>query len=600
MLRRVILLAVIAVLLGVPAWRSTTGTAKEPASSADQSTKADLRRPVAAVLLDRETTVAVANSRTGSISLVSLSDRKVLSETVIAKELGGLATVEDGTRLLATDPVRHELLVVQRDSDARANVIARHATSRHPRTVAVSANSAMAGVAAQWAHRVDLFDLTSLNTAQKNAANLPRRTVEVPFPPLELLWLPDGQHVLAADTFSGRLAVIDAVNARLVSVRELTGHNIRGLTLDAAGENVYMSHQVLDEWATINWQTVHSGTLMGNAAARIPVAQLLDGKGSLDGVAESIPLSNTGHGGGDPAGLLVLADGSLTACLAGTSEVILVNRFGVLTQRYSVGSRPTQLLPLKDGKALVVNRHGDSLDLLDWTQDVPVATIPLGPQRPLKAAERGELLFYDSRLSHDGWLSCHSCHTDGHTNGLRADTQGDGTSGAPKRVLGLGHVAFTDKWAWSGRVQELYDQVRKSLLTSMLSDDVRERDVNDLVAYLETLLPPPPSHPSDSSPDDRDAVARGRNVFLGHQCQGCHVPPLTYTASDVYDVGLKDENGQRKFNPPSLRGVGHARRLFHDNRAESLEDVFQGHGHPSDTALSDKDLADLVRFLRSL
>lgn len=600
MRRYPILPAVLAVVTIVLVWVGTTGAAKDVSSPSDLREKSDLRRPVAAVVVDRRKTVAVANSRTGSVSIVSLVERKVLRETRIAKELGGLASIADGALLLATDPVRHELLVVQRDADAAVRIVSRQTTSRHPHTVVVAVDGRTAGVAAQWAHRVDLFDLTPIHTAQQSAIDLPRRTVELPFPPLELLWLPDSHHLLAADTFSGRVAVIDAANARLVSVRELTGHNIRGLTLDAAGENVFIVHQILDEWATINWQTVHSGTLMSNLASRIPVAQLLQGTGSLDGVAEQVPLSNTGHGGGDPAGLLMQPDGSLAACLAGTSEVILINRFGVLTQRYTTGSRPTQILPLADGKAVVVNRHGDSLTLLDTAQDESVATIALGPQRPLKSAERGELLFYDSRLSHDGWLSCHSCHTDGHTNGLRADTQGDGTNGAPKRVLGLGHVAFTDKWAWSGQVQELYDQVRKSLLTSMLSDDVREQDVNDLVAYLQTLLPPPPSRPPETDAADREGIARGRDVFLGHQCQGCHVPPLTYTASDVYDVGLKDENGRRKFNPPSLRGVGHARRLFHDNRADSLEDVFQGHGHPSDTALSDKELVDLVRFLRSL
>ena len=599
MLRRPILPAVLAILTIVPAWLGTAGAAKELPSPLDRREKADLRRPVAAVLLDQDETVAVANGRSGSISIVSLVEGKVLRETNIAKELGGLASLSDGKTLLATDPLRHELLILRRDTNAALQIVARQATSRHPRTVATTADGRWAAIAAQWAHRVDLFDLTSARTIPETG-ELPRRTVDLPFAPLELLWLPTGRHLLAADTFSARIAVIDAESARVASVRELSGHNIRGMALDATGQNVYIAHQVLDEWATINWQTVHSGTLMSNIASRVAVAQLLEGKGSLDDVAEQVRLSDTGHGGGDPAGLLVKADGSIAACLAGTSEVILVNRFGVLTQRYNAGPRPTQILPLRDGKSLVVNRNGDSLTLIDWTRDVPAATLSLGPQRPLKSADRGELLFYDSRLSHDGWLSCHSCHTDGHTNGLRADTQGDGTNGAPKRILGLGHVAFTDKWAWNGQVQELYDQVRKSLLTSMLSDDVREQDINDLVAFLQTLLPPPPSRPSEAEAADRAAIARGREVFLGHQCQGCHVPPLTYTASDVYDVGLQDENGRRKFNPPSLRGVGHARRLFHDNRAESLEDVFQGHGHPSDTALSDKELADLVRFLRSL
>jgi cytochrome c peroxidase len=78
------------------------------------------------------------------------------------------------------------------------------------------------------------------------------------------------------------------------------------------------------------------------------------------------------------------------------------------------------------------------------------------------------------------------------------------------------------------------------------------------------------------------------------------VPPLTYTSQESYDVGLADEHGQTKFNPPSLRGVGHNTAFFHDSRARALEDVFQVHGHQLRTPLSDGQVGDLVRFLQSL
>ena len=55
-------------------------------------------------------------------------------------------------------------------------------------------------------------------------------------------------------------------------------------------------------------------------------------------------------------------------------------------------------------------------------------------RRGMTAADRGERLFFDGRLSHDGWLSCQSCHTDGHTNNALADTLGDGSFGAAKRL----------------------------------------------------------------------------------------------------------------------------------------------------------------------
>ena len=52
-------------------------------------------------------------------------------------------------------------------------------------------------------------------------------------------------------------------------------------------------------------------------------------------------------------------------------------------------------------------------------------------------------------------MSCHSCHPDGHTNGLLNDNLGDGNFGAPKRVLSLLGVGQTGPWAWNGGVADL-------------------------------------------------------------------------------------------------------------------------------------------------
>jgi cytochrome c peroxidase len=116
--------------------------------------------------------------------------------------------------------------------------------------------------------------------------------------------------------------------------------------------------------------------------------------------------------------------------------------------------------------------------------------------------------------------------------------------------------------------------------------------VGDLTTFVHALPPPPAA--------DGEPVERGRRVFEAHGCVRCHIAPLTYSSHGTHDVGLADERGARKFNPPSLRGVGHGRRFFHDNRAASLEDVFTTFGHPDGGTIDGDDLTDLVRFLRSL
>ena len=77
-------------------------------------------------------------------------------------------------------------------------------------------------------------------------------------------------------------------------------------------------------------------------------------------------------------------------------------------------------------------------------------------------------------------------------------------------------------------------------------------------------------------------------------------PRPTYTSAGRYDVGLADEVGNRKFNPPSLRGVGRRDRFLHDGRASSLEEVFRDHAPPPGAVLSPRETADLIAFLKTL
>jgi cytochrome c peroxidase len=149
-------------------------------------------------------------------------------------------------------------------------------------------------------------------------------------------------------------------------------------------------------------------------------------------------------------------------------------------------------------------------------------------------------------------------------------------------------------------MRSLHDQVRHSVTASMQGLGATSRQVIDLVAYLHTLKAPPGIAPEAVSVTDAELLERGREVFAAENCGWCHVPPLTYTSDRLVDVGLVDEQGLSKFNPPSLRGVSQQTRFFHDGRAESLRAVFEDYGHQLETGLDEQDLQALVRFLQSL
>jgi cytochrome c peroxidase len=272
-----------------------------------------------------------------------------------------------------------------------------------------------------------------------------------------------------------------------------------------------------------------------------------------------------------------------------------------------VGGRPVAIVVSPNGSlAYVANQQSDAISVVTLAEPSSVKHIALGRSHngsnendlPTALEQQGERLFYDARLSLDGWFSCHSCHTDGHSNGRNADTFGDGSYGAPKRVLSLLGTGATGPWAWNASQKTLEDQVRQSLrFTLQRAGDPSQREVAALVAYLRTLEPVPPVSGFTVDPA---AVDRGGKMFSRLRCAECHTPP-SYTSAGVYDIGLGEGKvGDNEFNPPSLRGIAHAAPYFHDGRAKTLEAVFKELRHKIPPDLADSELNELIAFLRSL
>jgi DNA-binding beta-propeller fold protein YncE len=560
---------------------------------------ARLRRPVDAVFLRDGQTLCVANQRSGTLSLVDLSGPRLRGEVDVGQRLTGLAVLPDHKHVLAADDGRHELIALSADG-RRLTVRARLAVGPYPVSVTVLPDGGRAMVASLWSRRVEVVDLAPLSSPDRPTLRV-LHTVRLPFAPRLQLALPGKSQVVIADSFGGHLAVVDASAGRLVAVHELNGHNLRGLALSADGKRLLIAHQILDQKAPTTRENVERGSLMSNVLRAIPLDALLDPRADLNKVSRVTRLDFTGAGAADPAGTAVLDDGQVAVALAGANEVALIPADGKQPRRIAVGCRPTALVAGNGGRSLVVlNTFDDSLSLLDASRGTVLHTISLGPQPKLSYQDRGEILFHDARLSRGATMSCHSCHTDGHTNGLLADTLGDNTFGTPKRTLTLLGTRLTDPWGWNGEVKYLHDQVRKSLAETMHTPTIGEDQVGDLTSFLSTLPPPPPPEPVTTDRADREQVERGRRVFEAKGCGRCHIPPLTYSSGGVYDVGFADEKGLRKFNPPSLRGVGQGYRFLHDGRAATLEEVFTKYEHKVGSDTPDSDVEDLLRFLRSL
>ena len=300
----------------------------------------------------------------------------------------------------------------------------------------------------------------------------------------------------------------------IASVRSLPAHNIRGLAFAPDGQTLLIAHQVLNRLAQTSFDDVHWGLLIRNhlrVARQTPFKAGTDRRGAhdpaetddrraptrqprlLDG-GRLLDLGDVGYAAGDPGAIAFDRRGHVIVALSGMDEVAIAAGLGQGPHRIVVGRRPIALATSPDGEFVyVADSLDDTISVITIATGQRPATIGLGPRPEPSAADRGERLFSSAKLSHDGWMSCQSCHTDGHTNSLLSDTLGDGSYGAPEaRAVAPGrrHVPAPGPgpapWpGWTTRSAS-----RSS--TTMHGPKPTDGQVADLIAYLESLEPPSP------------------------------------------------------------------------------------------------------------
>ncbi len=548
-----------------------------------ESAAAVLRRPVA--LVAQPDRLLVANRRSGTITVIDFETSSVFAEHHVAARIADMTAVPGQRAVFVADDLQHRLIKVSIEGE----VLSTTAVAELPPSAScltVSKDRRELFVSARWSRCVTVTGFDDRFERAKAS-----HAIALPFAPQEMLLLNSDATLLVADAFGGQIAVIDVVERKLLGVHKLSGHNIRGMATSGDGSRVLVSHQRMDPLARADYEDLHWGSLVANAVRVLDVEQLngQDTESLAEGWLDYF--GGIGSATGDPGTVVTGPSGLIAVALSGIGEIAI--RRGGYATRLPVGRGP-EAMAVSGDRLFVANRFDDSVSVIDLLLGKSVRTISLGPAPELSAIDRGELLFFDARLSHDGWMSCHSCHTDGHSSGLLIDTLGDGDYGAPKRVPSLLGTRNTGPWAWNGSVPTLAEQVRKSVTTTMHGDAISAEQTTDLVAYLESLQPAPAAHRLSET-----LTTRGQAAFKRLGCVQCHSGP-NFTSPGTFDVGLGDEKNRLLFNPPSLRGVGQRDRLFHDGRARGLEDVIGRVRHRLDEPLSIDESAALLAFLRSL
>ena len=546
----------------------------------------------------------VANRRSGSVSVIDRRTRRLVGETKLAQSLADIAHIESNYFLMLDDH-QHELLAVEYRKDGFI-VRQRTPVPVAPVTLNYHRENRTATVTSLWGRAVSLFDVAG------NGQVTPSGEIPLPFPPRMQYRLHEHDVLVVADAFGGRLGWIDLAKRKLQSIHALQASNIRGLTVSPDGQDLLITQQMANETVPIERNRVFWGTVMSNVIRGVPLRDLLAPPAAprveRDGVPhytighwKLYPLGESGRAAGDPGELQVTRGGTWIVALSGVNEFAWRKSEFVPFVRLPTGRRPTAVVLSDDEReCFIANTLDDSITLVNLAHPENTTLVSLGPRPELSLADRGEQLFYNSKVTLDGWFSCHSCHTDGHTTGSLSDNFGDTSYGAPKRIPSLLGVRDTGPWGWLGNHDSLTDQIQLSMKKTMHAKPEQASMDNAvaIAAFLRTLPLPPPREPGLTA-QDRSDIRAGRKLFERLECNRCH-RGNAFTNEIAANVGLEDDAGNYRFNPPSLRGVGQRDRLFHDGSASSLEEVVIDYGHFYHESLSPAQLRLLLKYLRSL
>ena len=556
----------------------------------------ELKQPIALVWLEETQTLWTSTQNDRSIIRINVDTKAWERVFQVESQLSDLKQIP-GTSLLAalqSSPGRIFLFdAKQQESSLKIESIE---IPLYAENIVSSEDGQHLHVLHRWSHQATILERTRFGTDDEYQSYQIKQIIDLPFAPGNQALIPSPDSWVITAAFGGDMSILDPVSGRIQETVNRSIHNIRDLALAPDGGVLWMAHQTLHPNATTLRGDIQWGFLMENNVHGFSVNDLPHHYISTDPIQPKGQLERPGNAAGDPEALLWTDQNELLVALAGVGEVAVLHPDTTQVHRLGVGRRPTSMAYDRvNRRAFIANTLSDSISVLRLDPSPQlISTIRLGRLKELSELAKGERLFFDAHQSFHGWYSCHSCHTDGHANGMLNDNEADGGFGAPQKVISLLGVADTAPWSWLGKRGDLTRQVHRSIQTTMREIPSDEK-AGALRVYMETLSPAPPLKPHLSEA----RKSTGFQLFERLRCDECHLPP-TYTDEDVYDVGIKDEAGQAAFNPPSLLGVSQRAHFLHDGRAKNLESVFTEHKHMLKQDLTPDELKLLIDFLQSL
>ena len=568
--------------------------------------EAKYRQPKSLLLDGTNEHLLVACSGTGELEVYHTQSNRKLTCVQYDSSLDSLVSL--GGDWVAACSIKSHKTHVFRWSGERLQRVATISNSHSPVNLHWDTQNQSLFIACLWSRRVESIDLyeklklwSSLSPLADVQSIQPDKVWDVPIAPRTMVSLSEGRGLAVADNFGRELLILDPKDGHVITNHDFFGTSIRGLSV--YGKDLVTLHAMLNEFSRTDQNEIHWGVLMANDVRLVDIDLLLKERGDKIYVGGRVnPVGVPGNGSAEPTDLAIhQASGQVAVAVGGTDMLAIGQTDGYTYKYVPVGRYPSTAIWSGDGLTVyVANQFDDTISVVDAQAASVSSVISQGTIRTLSDSELGEQLFHSATLSHDRWLTCASCHVEGHTNGQLSDNFGDRSYGAPKRVPSLYGVKGTAPYTWLGHEEKLKGQIVSSIRKTMHSYRKLDDDEVDQIAEFMETLPPVVSLTEARGVHLPEAVARGKELFQSKGCADCHAGS-TFTSHDVYDVGLADENRQKLFNPPSLRGVSQrGPELFHDCRANGIRGVLVDKKHRLEENLSEIQVADLIAFLNTL
>lgn len=282
-------------------------------------------------------------------------------------------------------------------------------------------------------------------------------------------------------------------------------------------------------------------------------------------------------------------------------------------------------------------------------RDEPIKPIEAYVAKDPAKVELGKKLYFDTRLSKSGAISCNSCHnlSMGGTDNLTSSI-GDHWQQGPINSPTVLNASMNVAQFWDGRAKDLQAQAggpianpgemasTHELAVSVLNSIPQYKDefktvfgkdvvdidmVTDAIAsFEETLVTPDSKFDQWLKGDDKalaDNELAGYKLFKDSGCMACHngvavgggsfqkmglVEPYKTDnkAQGVAGLTKKDED-RFKFKVPVLRNVELTYPYFHDGAAKTLEDAVHTMGQIQlGKKFTDDETSKIVAFLKTL